>query len=436
LSVINESHQDDAASFEEQFLKDLLQSEKFRARVLAAISGALIVYVIILFIFWREEFFDNLGIRPPFLFALLILAILAVRSFVISKKINVIYERHPGFYRYFRYANSFLEISVPTIAILIFGQQLDKASALITPPVLLYSVFIILSILELDFKICFFTGLIASIEYIGVSFYFLLYTSEQSNSVLSSPLIYAGKGIIIFISGGVAGLISLQIKKRIFETYKTINEKNRLEKLFGQQVSREIVEEIIKTKQEITSRRRNVCVMFLDIRDFTRFSEKKSPEEIVKYQNDIFSFMIEIVNRNHGIINQLLGDGFMATFGAPVQYENDCQNAVNTAMEIIKYLKERNLKKEIPATRIGIGIHSGEVVTGNVGTDIRKQYSITGNTVILASRIEQLNKEFNSSILISKEVLEKVKLNGIVPDYLGSVNVKGRTEAVEIFKLA
>jgi adenylate cyclase len=196
------------------------------------------------------------------------------------------------------------------------------------------------------------------------------------------------------------------------------------------------VEEMIKTKQEITSRRRNVCIMFLDIRDFTSFSEKKSPEEIVKYQNDIFSYMIEIVNRNHGIINQFLGDGFMATFGAPIQYPNDCQNAVNAALEIIRYLDGKNAIKEIPATRIGIGIHSGEVVTGNVGTDIRKQYSITGNTVILASRIEQLNKKFNSSILISKEVLDKVKLNGTTPDYLGSVNVKGRTEAVEIFKLA
>ncbi len=426
----------ETSSFEEQFSKDLLQSEKFRARVLAFISGALLFYVLIIYIFFGDYFFGSIGTQPPFLWALLILSILAVRSFYISKKINVIYEKHPDFYKYFRYGNSFLEASVPTIAILIFGHELDKPSALITPPVLLYSVFIILSILELDFKICLFTGLVASIEYTGLSFYFLLSVTEQSNLVLVSPLVYAGKGIIILLSGVVAGLISLQIRKRIFATYRTISEKNRIEKLFGQQVSQEILEEMIKTKQEIVSRKRNACVMFLDIRDFTSFSEKKSPEEIVQYQNDVFSFMIEIVNRNHGIINQFMGDGFMATFGALIQYENDCRNAVNASFEIIQYLNQKTIKEEISNTRVGIGIHYGEVVTGNVGTNIRKQYSITGNTVILAARLEQLNKEYHSNILISKEVLEKISLNNNSPEFLGSVKLKGRTESIEIYKLA
>jgi len=203
----------------------------------------------------------------------------------------------------------------------------------------------------------------------------------------------------------------------------------------GSRFSREIVDEIIKTKQEIQSKVRNACIMFLDIRDFTTFSEIRSPKEIVEYQNNVFSFMIEIVNKNHGIINQILGDGFMATFGAPISSADDCQNAFNSATQILTELNRRNSSGEIPFTRIGIGMHYGQVVTGNVGTSFRKQYSITGNTVILASRIEQLNKEFNSNILVSKEILDRISINGYSPDFLGLVNVKGRTEPIEIYRL-
>lgn len=425
----------DEISFEELFSKDLLQSEKLRALILAVISFILIVYITIVFIFFEKLFLSSMGVEPPFILVLSILVIIAARSFLIGKKINVIYEKHPGFYKYFRYGNSFLEASIPTIALLIFGQQLDKPSALITPPVFLYFVFIILSILELDFKICLFTGFVAAAEYIALSLYFIQSTTGQNNLILVSPFIYLGKGIIIFISGIVAGLISLQTRKRIFETYRMINEKNRLEMLFGQQVSPEIVEEMIRTKQEIVSRRRDVCIMFLDIRDFTTFSENKSPEDIVKYQNDVFSFMIEIINRNYGVINQILGDGFMATFGAPISKLFDCQNAFNASLEILNELSRKNETKEISYTRVGIGLHFGEAITGNVGTDIRKQYSITGNTVILASRIEQLNKQFNSSLLISKNVLKEINLKNMKTENLGKIQVKGRMEPVEVYRI-
>jgi class 3 adenylate cyclase len=237
-----------------------------------------------------------------------------------------------------------------------------------------------------------------------------------------------------------------------------LEEKNRLEienrekvlSMFGQQVSREIVDELLAESSESkkvldelspdifesTSRRKYVCVMFLDIRDFTALVEKKEPEEIISYQNDVFGFMIEIINKHHGVINQFLGDGYMATFGAPASWGNDCQNAVNAAVEIVKMVNEKSESGEIPTTRIGIGLHAGNVVTGNVGTSLRKQYSITGNTVILASRIEQLNKKFNSQLLISEEVLNNIKEDGISPESLGSVEVKGREKPIHIYKLS
>ena len=162
----------------------------------------------------------------------------------------------------------------------------------------------------------------------------------------------------------------------------------------------------------------------------------KSPEEINKYQNEVLGFMIEIVNKNSGIVNQILGDGFMATFGAPVENDNHTQNSVNAALEIVNELNKKNENGEIPETNIGIGIHTGEAYTGNVGTDERQQYSITGNIVIMAARLEQLNKEFNTSIIVSKDVFDSVTIEDVRYKFLEDVSIKGFADPIQLYGLS
>jgi class 3 adenylate cyclase len=208
-----------------------------------------------------------------------------------------------------------------------------------------------------------------------------------------------------------------------------------IRKLLRQQVSEDIAKELMTGGTSLSTKKSFVCVMFLDIRDFTSWAEKRDPEEIIKYQNKIFGFMIDLVNEFNGNINQLLGDGFMATFGAPISGGNDCQNAFNAALKIIENLSKNKEALEIENTKIGIGLHAGYVVTGNVGTELRKQYSITGNTVILASRIEQLNKKFGSQLVISREVHDKLEhFNGEVE--FKKVIVKGRKTPIEVLTVA
>jgi adenylate cyclase len=182
---------------------------------------------------------------------------------------------------------------------------------------------------------------------------------------------------------------------------------------------------------------RHVCLMFLDIRDFTTFSEKRRPEEVVHYLNSLFEFMIESVNRHDGIINKFLGDGFMAVFGAPVSDGEDSRHAVEAALEIVARVDELNAAARIPPTRIGIGLHAGEAVTGNVGSAQRKEYTIIGDVVNLASRIEQLNKQFNSQLLVSEVVWQAINQDvkkEATP--LGPVHVKGHEALVQVYQLA
>jgi len=200
--------------------------------------------------------------------------------------------------------------------------------------------------------------------------------------------------------------------------------------LLKQQVS-EAVAETLMTENAVVEQG-FVSVLFLDIRDFTVFCEGKSPAEIIDYQNRAFGFMINIIERHHGVVNQLMGDGFMATFGAPISHGNDCLNAYEAAQDIIVTLKRKTDNQELTDTRIGIGVHAGNVVAGNVGYEGRKQFSITGNTVILAARLEQLNKKFGSTLVYSKEFWEALPASKRPDAEFKLVDIKGRTEAMEV----
>ena len=207
-------------------------------------------------------------------------------------------------------------------------------------------------------------------------------------------------------------------------------EKN-ISNLLKQQVSPEIASALIQDKPQ--RQEQYVAVMFLDIREFTPMAEKLNPEQLIEYQNNVFGFMIEIIQKWHGNINQFMGDGFMTTFGAPISHGNDSRNAYMAGLEILGEIKRRNEEELIPRTVLGIGIHAGLVVTGNVGTETRKQYSVTGNTVIIAARVEQLNKVYGSQMIVTEEVFVHLDKNDnqTTPER-HEVTVKGRKTPVDI----
>ena len=254
--------------------------------------------------------------------------------------------------------------------------------------------------------------------------------------------------VILTLIGIIVILYFYLAKKRqhrdLEQAYSDLNTtKGKLEKaekrivrLLHQQVSGGVAKALLAQDEENRVARKFVCVMFLDIRDFTPMAERMNPEELIAFQNKVFGFMIDAVERHHGTLNQLLGDGFMATFGAPVSHGNDCQHAFNAAMEILTELKKRNKSGILPRTKVGIGLHAGHVVTGNVGNEARKQYSVTGNPVITASRVEQLNKHYKSQLIITQQVYDKLDdPRGLESEFI-EVHVKGRSEPVKILKIA
>lgn len=345
-----------------------------------------------------------------------------------------------------RYLNVLIETSIPTVVIYIFSKVLTPAEALFSPPSYAYFLFILLSTLRLSFKLSLFTGLIAALEYSALVIFFRSELAIFPDVLLFQALpMHFGKAFIFLMGGVVAGLVSLAIHKSFMRSLQMREERNRVTDLFGAHVSPEVVHKLLNQPEQ-NGETRHVCVMFLDIANFTAFSEIRTPDEVVLYLNTVFDFMIAIVNDNKGIINKFLGDGFMAVFGAPLSDGRDSLNALHAATQIVQKVHQSVHTGLIPATGIRIGLHSGEVVTGNIGSTLRKEYTIIGDVVNTASRLEQLNKQFNSKILVSQAVLKDAQLLDDTGSVLASsvefeinakspVNVRGRRGVLQIYEV-
>ncbi|HEV2056517.1 MAG TPA: adenylate/guanylate cyclase domain-containing protein [Methylomirabilota bacterium] len=413
--------------------------------ILAGLLGALIVFYGLGYALFRKDYPMFRFLTPAaFFYIIAVIALLLCYELAIRYLIGRWLRRGRGVPGALRYLNAFVETSVPSILMLLVSREMNPVYVLQSAAGLLYAVFIVLSTLRLDFRLSVFTGLVAAAEYVALSFAYIGAgggvveggARAAAGTPFEAPPFYVAKGVMLALAGLAAGFVADQLKRRVSNVFRAQEERQRIVSTFGQQVSPAIVEALLKAGPEIASRRTFVCVMFMDIRNFTPLVENKSPEEIVAFQNVVFAEAVDVVNRNHGIINQFLGDGFMATFGAPLATGRDCGNALAAARELVAGIRELSEAGRIPPIMIGVGLHAGEAVSGNVGSALRKQYSITGNVVILASRIEQLNKGYGSQILVSGEVLAAAGEQALGHEPLGPVHVKGREEPIEIYRLA
>ena len=418
---------------------EILKVEKLRALIFAIIIGSLAV------VFAMASYLDvsahNSLRNLPIVRLIMGFALAGFAGFELFIWYTISRCLHTGknIHVKWHYIIAFVEISFPTMLILISSFALH-VYALFLPPVFVYFLVIALSGLRLNFFICIFTGAVAAIEYFSLAMY-ITNTTElpvdfHEMSITYRNLTHLVKGLMLLAAGIITGIVTNKLKNGFLKSFQSISEKNNIMSMFGQHVSPAVMEKLLHQKNSTEGEVQHVCVMFLDIRNFTAFSENRTPQEVVAYLNSLFNFMIDIVNRNEGIINKFLGDGFMAAFGAPFSDGFDSRNAVNASKEILQKLKEEIEAGNILPTRVGIGLHTGEAVTGNIGSSQRKEYTIIGDVVNLASRIESLNKQFNSQFLISDTVKEALGDTSIETVSLGKVAVKGRAEPVEIFKLA
>lgn len=216
-------------------------------------------------------------------------------------------------------------------------------------------------------------------------------------------------------------------------------EKKRLRdeqrKLIRTFATKEVAEELLKTGFSLGGKFMDATVMFTDIRSFTTLTESRPPAEVIEMLNDYYALMFDAITSHGGSVNQMIGDGLMAIFGAPVHHEDHCVRAVNSALEMLELLDGFNQNQAAQGKvqiKIGIGIASGQMIAGFTGTQHRATYTCVGDTVNLASRIESHTKVAGKPILIDKFTKNKLP-ETIQTEDLGDVVFKGKNQAINIF---
>jgi adenylate cyclase len=214
-----------------------------------------------------------------------------------------------------------------------------------------------------------------------------------------------------------------------------LSERERIKDAFGKFVNKEVAEKVIRGELKLGGERINVPVFFSDIRSFTSISEKMEPEEVVEFLNEYLTRMVDCVNKTGGVVDKFIGDAIMAIWGTPVSAGNDTENAVNCALMMRGVLGKFNEGRggvKNPVIQIGCGINTGPVIAGQIGSHERMEYTVIGDTVNLASRIESLNKPFGTDILISQDSFGLVE--GIYnAEPMKKIMVKGKSKPQQIY---
>jgi Adenylate cyclase, family 3 (some proteins contain HAMP domain) len=419
--------------FSDALRREIIRSEQQRMRALAIILAVLLVVTLIVANFFPDysaRMFERdvpgwmplVGVAPFLLYELGSLTFLRYRA-----------ARDLDFPRIARYGNALIETSLPAAVIVTLSHYMDPILVFSFWPPLLYFLFILLSTLRLDFWLSVWTGSVAALQQI-VLVLWLVPLEPWGNIPQETLLFHFSRTLILFASGLIAGFVATSLHAQFEKSVRAVASRDRVTNLFGQHVSPAVVDRLLATRTDPPSEMRTVCVLFLDIRGFTAMTRKRSAEETVALLNAFFAEMIDVVDRNNGIINKFLGDGFLALFGAPLEDPAAARNALAAAQSMIATVEEWNRTHPGWALRVGIGIHLGEAVTGTVGSPQRKEYTVIGDTVNLAARLEQLTKDVGARLLVSQSVHDATPCDGAVD--LGPIAIRGYEEKVRVWRMA
>lgn len=420
-----------SAEFEHMLMREVLRTEQVRVKALIATVTLLAAAVWAVDVLQPEAlnriWHGNLRashllfiLFPFILFELWILA--ALKRF---QKL----DRDLPFYR--RYLGVLIETSMPTIALAIHMENMGRMQALGFVVPLTYFIFIILSTLRLDFWLSTFTGVVASAELFAMAmFYHPVVNTDPPPDIW----FHGSRSLVILICGILAGAVSVQLRRQFAASIVAATARDRVTSLFGQHVSPQVVERLMAEGTHEESDLRRVAVMFVDFRSFTAAARSRSPQEVVDRLDGAFAVLVEVLDSHGGIVNKFLGDGFLALFGAPFDAADAAQRAVAAGREMLAAMGRINEASDWPL-RIGIGVHFGEVVAGNIGSPRRKEYTVIGDTVNFASRLEALNKEFGSQLLISAAVRDALGDDGSDAVALGEVPIRGYEQPMTVWQL-
>jgi adenylate cyclase len=417
--------------FEHMLMRVVMREELVRVRALIIVATVIMFIVALthaLFPDVVQRIWRN-GVNPNSIYVVLMVFVLFELFVYRTIRRHLELDRDLPVYR--RYVGVLIETSMPTLLLSLQIESMGPARALGFVMPLVYFIFIILSTLRLDFWLSTFTGFVAAVELFAMAMHYRPLINPDPEPELYYHL---SRSMILFTCGVLAGGVGLQLRRGFAASIRAATARDRVTNLFGQHVSPQVVERLLLEGAGTESDIRQVAVMFVDFRSFTAGARSRSPQDVVDRLDGAFAVLVEILDRHGGIVNKFLGDGFLALFGAPFEAEEPAHRAVAAGREMLDAMERINEGSSWPL-RIGIGIHFGEVVAGNIGSPRRKEYTVIGDTVNFASRLEALNKEFGSQLLISSTVRDAIGDDCKDAVSLGEVAVRGYDRPMTVWQL-
>jgi len=228
-----------------------------------------------------------------------------------------------------------------------------------------------------------------------------------------------------------------ELSVTVNEMAKGLEERDRVKETFNKFHNKEIAEKLLSGEVKLGGERKEATIFFSDVRGFTGMSETMEPEQVVEMLNEYMTRMVAIIRAHGGIVDKYVGDAIMALWGVPIGKPDDTVNAVRACLAMraeLAKLNELRISRGQHALKIGMGLNTGPVIAGNIGSTEKMEYTVIGDSVNLASRMESMTKEYGTDLLIPQAILDRVK-GQFVFEKCKSAKVKGKSQEIEIYKV-
>lgn len=338
-------------------------------------------------------------------------------------------------------------VSLPTIIFVASWALLPAGTAtyLTGPPSYLYFFLVVLTGFWMQARVSILSSVFAAVQFFAAYHFARAHLREVSGpdalflQDLKDPLLWGFKALMLVLTGIAVGVLSRSVRRMIGRMIEKERERAYLDRLFGQYVSPEVRDRLMSS-EAVHGETRDVTVLFCDIRSFTTLCEGQAPATVVDHLNQYLDEMVACIHAEGGVVDKFIGDAIMATFGGLTPLTSPCEAAVKAALRMqqeLAILRSEWTLRRLPLLQSGIGIHHGPVLLGPVGSEQRREFTVIGDVVNTASRLEALTKEHDRPIVISEAVFSRLsdemkrRFGG-----LGTVQIKGRSETVGFFGIS
>jgi class 3 adenylate cyclase len=398
-----------AGSFDTILARELLKAERMKATVVATLVGLVMLIGTVVFLFAGDTFAEMTD-RPLLRFTMMgaLLPLFGWELFMRAAASRAI-EVGRALPRGLPYASVMLEASAPAVLLTVLSTFVDPISALSAPPVMAFGAFIVVSALRLEPRLSVFAGVVAAVSYGALVV--ALGGGAGAQGVLGQPVAYASRCVILMMTGVATAAVAHQLRGSIVESVESWEDRQRVVNIFGRYLTDDVVDVLLHSPDGLRfgGDKRAMTLMMTDLRGFSTFSEHLPAERVMALLNHYLAAMTDVIVEEGGTIDEFIGDAILVLFGAPIAQDDHAARAVRCAVRMqlaMGAVNEWNVQQGLPTLEMGVGVHTGEMVVGNIGGEQRSKYGVVGSAVNLTARIESYT--VGGQVLVSESTAAEV----------------------------